>query len=131
MGRRTRIRDHAYYDLDVLVLDSVGILDELGIGAAHWVGFSMGGMIGQLAAADHGDRVLSLASIMSSTNGQELPLPDTKALASIFPRKNRHEKGVAKVERRIVRALDAMSGTTHVVPRELKEDYARESLARG
>ncbi len=131
VGRRTRIREQAYYDLDVLVLDSVGILDELGIAAAHWVGFSMGGMIAQLAAADHGERVLSLASIMSSTNGQELPMPDAKALASLFPRRKKHGESVSKVERRIVRALDAMSGTTHVVPRELKEDYARESLARG
>lgn len=55
------------YTLHDMVADTVGLLDGLGIGRAHVVGASMGGMIGQLLAARHPDRVLSLTSIMSNT----------------------------------------------------------------
>jgi pimeloyl-ACP methyl ester carboxylesterase len=53
------------YQLDELAADAVGVLDGLGIGAAHIVGASMGGYISQLVAINHPDRVLSLTSIMS------------------------------------------------------------------
>ncbi len=38
------------YTLDDLVEDTHGLLSGLGIGKAHWVGLSMGGMIGMLYA---------------------------------------------------------------------------------
>ena len=62
------------YDLSDMGADAVGLLDHLEIDAAHVVGASMGGMIAQLVAAEHPERVLSLVSIMSNTgslwNGQ-------------------------------------------------------------
>jgi pimeloyl-ACP methyl ester carboxylesterase len=48
----------------------VGLLDHLGIEAAHVVGASMGGMIAQTMAARHPDRVLSLVSWMSNTGAR-------------------------------------------------------------
>jgi pimeloyl-ACP methyl ester carboxylesterase len=50
-----------------MAADGIGLLDGLGLSAAHVVGASMGGMIAQTMAARFPERVLSLASIMSTT----------------------------------------------------------------
>jgi 3-oxoadipate enol-lactonase len=49
------------YDLDLLGRDALGVMDALGIGRAHFVGLSMGGMVGLGLALHHPDRLLSLA----------------------------------------------------------------------
>lgn len=43
-----------------LVEDAVGLLDALGLQRVHFIGSSLGGMIGQQLGARHGDRLLSL-----------------------------------------------------------------------
>jgi pimeloyl-ACP methyl ester carboxylesterase len=69
------------YTLADLAADAVGLLDTLGIERAHIVGGSMGGMIGQLVAADYPHRVLSLTSIRSSTGDPDLPQPTAEMIA--------------------------------------------------
>lgn len=49
------------YSIEMLGDDAAGLLDALGIGAAHFVGLSMGGMIGQQLGARYPEKVLSLA----------------------------------------------------------------------
>ncbi len=61
------------YTLDDMADDAAGLLDALGIPAAHVVGASMGGMIAQLVALRHPKQVLTLTSIMSSTGESDLP----------------------------------------------------------
>jgi pimeloyl-ACP methyl ester carboxylesterase len=63
------------YALDDMADDTAGLLDALGIRAAHVVGASMGGFISQLLTIRHPDRVLSLASIMSSTGARDVGQP--------------------------------------------------------
>lgn len=58
------------YTLDQLGEDAIGLLDALGIDQVHWVGLSMGGMIGQCLALNFAHRLQSLvladtAAIMS------------------------------------------------------------------
>ena len=48
------------YSLDLLVDDVVALLDTLGIPAVHFIGLSLGGMIGQLLGAREPHRLLSL-----------------------------------------------------------------------
>ncbi|MBN8490756.1 MAG: alpha/beta fold hydrolase [Burkholderiales bacterium] len=48
------------YTMVQLALDALSVLDALGIGRAHVVGTSLGGMIGQVLGAAHGDRLVSL-----------------------------------------------------------------------
>jgi 3-oxoadipate enol-lactonase len=49
------------YTLPQLGEDAMALLDALGIDTVHWVGLSMGGMIGQCVALDHRDRFRSLS----------------------------------------------------------------------
>ncbi len=49
------------YTLAQLGKDAVALLDALGIDRVHWVGLSMGGMIGQSIALNHPDRFRSLS----------------------------------------------------------------------
>ncbi len=46
--------------LELLGKDVIGLLDALDIESAHFIGLSIGGMIGQGLALDHADRLLSL-----------------------------------------------------------------------
>jgi 3-oxoadipate enol-lactonase len=49
------------YTLDQLAADARALLQALGIGRTHWVGLSMGGMIGQTLALEHPELFLSLS----------------------------------------------------------------------
>ena len=66
-GDEATARALVHYTLSDMALDAVELLDSLGIGRAHVVGASMGGMIAQTMAIEHPDRVLTLTSIMSTT----------------------------------------------------------------
>lgn len=76
----------AAYGLDAMADDAAGLLDHLQIDAAHVVGVSMGGMIAQLIAIRHPERVLSLVSIMSTTGHRRVGRPDPRvALRMLRP----------------------------------------------
>jgi pimeloyl-ACP methyl ester carboxylesterase len=70
-GRRVR----APYLLDDMAEDAFGLLDHLGIDAAHVVGASLGGMIAQTMAIRRPERVLSLTSVMSTTGERRAGRP--------------------------------------------------------
>ena len=72
LGRRYRLvmvdnrgvgrssRPDGPYDLEVMAADAVAALDHAGYGSAHVVGASMGGIISQVIAVRHPERVRSL-----------------------------------------------------------------------
>ncbi len=66
-SRIVRRTPKAAYDVRDMAADTAGLLDALGVGAAHVVGVSMGGMIAQAMAIEHPAVVRSLVSIMSNT----------------------------------------------------------------
>ncbi len=73
-------RLRAPYSLVDMAADAIGLLDHLGIGRAHVIGASMGGMIGQEIAIGHPHRVATLTSIMSTTGARTVGRPSPKLL---------------------------------------------------
>lgn len=72
------------YRLDDMADDCADLLTALGINATHVAGGSMGGMIAQLLAIRHPERVLSLTSIMSGTGNPALPGATPQAQAVLL-----------------------------------------------
>ncbi|MEX2108232.1 MAG: alpha/beta hydrolase [Solirubrobacterales bacterium] len=82
LGRRRT----APYLLRDMADDTTGLMDHLKIDAAHLVGASMGGMIGQTVAIRRPERVRSLVSMMSSTGNRWLGVPTWKAFGALLAR---------------------------------------------
>lgn len=74
----------ASYLLVDMADDTAGLLDALGIEAAHVVGASMGGMISQTLAIHHPGRVRSLTSIMSTTGAPDVGAPSPDAIGVLL-----------------------------------------------
>lgn len=74
------------YTVADMAADAVGLLEALGIEAAHIVGASMGGMIAQHVAASYPERTLTLTSIMSTTGNRALPPAQPAAMAALLGR---------------------------------------------
>jgi pimeloyl-ACP methyl ester carboxylesterase len=91
--RLLRIPVDAPYKLYDMALDTIGLMDTLGIRSAHLVGASMGGMIAQEIAITFPERLRSLTSIMSTTGDHRLPGPTREASALLMapPPKTKEE----------------------------------------
>ena len=72
------------YTLSDLARDAVGLVEALGLGSAHVVGMSLGGMIAQTMAIEHPDRVGSLTSYASTTGDRAVGASRPDALAALF-----------------------------------------------
>lgn len=106
-GRSTHLPG-ARYTLDDMADDAVGLLDHLGVATAHVVGASLGGMVAQLIAIRHPNRVASLASMMSTTGQRGKGRTSPVLLRHLFARRPRTEEEA--VERR-VRIFEAVGST--------------------
>jgi pimeloyl-ACP methyl ester carboxylesterase len=96
----TRDRRSAAYTLDDLADDAAGLLDGLGIEAAHVVGASMGGMIAQTLAGRHPGRVLTLTSIMSTTGHRLKGQPALKVYPFFLAKRPRDkERAIERIVR--------------------------------
>lgn len=79
-----RLPLEAPYYIEDMARDTLGLMDALGIGRAHLVGASMGGMIAQNLAAAAPERIASLVSVMSTTGSRKLPNPRPRALRALL-----------------------------------------------
>lgn len=80
------IRSKLPYRLSDMAADAAGLLVALGIVKAHVVGASMGGMIVQLMAIEHPDKVLTMTSIMSTTGNRKVPPAKPEAMKALLNR---------------------------------------------
>jgi len=72
------------YSVRDLAADAVGLLDALGVGRAHLVGASLGGIVAQWIAIDHGDRVASLTVASSTTCEPGIGQPTAAAVDALL-----------------------------------------------
>ncbi|WDZ85640.1 alpha/beta fold hydrolase [Micromonospora cathayae] len=88
-GRSTWAFDEHPYQITDLAGDALAVLDAAGVARAHVVGMSMGGVLVQLLALDHPDRLLSAtafctaalgAGLAGGTDAPALPDPDPRLL---------------------------------------------------
>ena len=126
---------HPAYELDDMAADVAGLLDSLGIQAAHLVGASMGGFIAQLVAINHTDRVLSLTSIMSGPGGSDevAPKPEGAAVLVAPPPPTREERIelAMSIHRVLTGAGDRLDDATERARAERSVDRAYYPLGVG
>jgi pimeloyl-ACP methyl ester carboxylesterase len=87
------MRVEAPYLLSDMADDAFGLMDHLGIEAAHVVGASMGGMIAQTMAINRTERVLSLTSIMSTTGERRAGRPKLRVFSVLMRRAPQDREG--------------------------------------
>lgn len=71
------------YTLEDMAGDAAGLIEALKLGETYVVGASMGGMIVQLMAIHHADKLRSVTSIMSTTANPDLPPSTPEAMAAL------------------------------------------------
>ncbi|WP_222263406.1 alpha/beta fold hydrolase [Modestobacter marinus] len=106
-GRSTHLPGGRYTVAD-MADDAVGLLDALGIGSAHVVGASLGGMVAQTMAIRSPGRMSSLASLMSTTGRRGVGRTSPRVLRHLLARPPRTR--AEAVERR-VRVLASVGST--------------------
>lgn len=67
------------YTLSDMAADAAAVIDAVGADSAHVLGVSMGGMIAQTLAIEHGDRLRSLISVMSTTGDRDVGQSSSEA----------------------------------------------------
>lgn len=95
------------YNLQDMADDTISLMDYLGIGAAHIVGASMGGMIAQLVAAMFPERSLSLTSMMSSSGAPSFPQPSVKVLRQLTRKSAVGERAYLANTKRTLRMISS------------------------
>lgn len=73
------------YSLPDMAADAVAVLDAVGVARAHVIGYSMGGMISQLVATQHADRVDRLVLLSTHFGGRDVVEPTPKAMGLFDP----------------------------------------------
>jgi pimeloyl-ACP methyl ester carboxylesterase len=115
----------APYSVHDMAADTLGVMDALGIGQAHIVGVSMGGMIAQRLALAAPQRVRSLTSIMSSSGARYLPGPKAHVLQTLLSRpKGRGEAAVVEHYVKLFRVIGSPGFP-------LEEQQLRERILQG
>lgn len=113
--------------------DAADLLSVLGVGSAHVVGASMGGMIAQQLTIDHPSRVRSLCSIMSTTGHRSVGRATSEAIAALSqpPATSREEAVARGLRTQAVIGSPAYPVPEAVVRARLGEAYERADRPAG
>lgn len=114
------------YTMSDLAADAVGLLDTLGIPAAHVAGFAMGGTIAHFIAIERPERVLSLAPMATASGARGFTLPDPSIISVLREPFPTDTEGLARHHKKL---FAAMAGSSF--DEVDYEERRRESIARG
>lgn len=114
----------ATYALPDLAQDAIALLDALGVAQAHIVGASMGGMIGQIVAADYPDRVLSFGAVFTAPLRPFVFFTTLKALPLFLKKPPANETKEQTVDR-LSREIQWLSGDAKRHESALRAELAR------
>ena len=123
------LRVRSAYSLSDMADDCVGILDALGIGAAHVCGASMGGMIAQRMADRHPERVKSLTLMMTSSGSRKLPGPSLKVRGAMISRPKRPNE-IASIVEHYIHLYGLIGSPAYPPAREFLRDRFTTSITR-
>jgi pimeloyl-ACP methyl ester carboxylesterase len=101
----------APYSIAEMVDDTVGLLDHLGLGAVHIVGYSMGGWIAETLTFTHPERVRSAVFIGSCNVGTSWE----KAITTV-------ERDLARLDPELPKWFNAVETMRYLPNQELQQD---------
>lgn len=101
----------APYSVGEMVSDTVGLLDHLGLGAVHIVGYSMGGWIAETLTFAHPERVRSAVFIGSCNVGTSWE----KAITTV-------ERDLARLDHELPKWFNAVETMRYLPNHELQDD---------
>jgi pimeloyl-ACP methyl ester carboxylesterase len=119
------------YSLQDMAEDGLGLLTALGIEQAHIVGSSMGGMIAQLMAISHPERVLTLTSMMSSTGEPAYGRSSPAAQQALFDPRPADREGYIATSDRALTWASRRYANLHAIRKLAAQSYDRAYYPAG
>lgn len=115
------------YTLIDMAEDASQLISALGLQKVHVIGASMGGMIGQILAANHPEQVKSLNLLFTTNNRALLPPPGFKQLSALIGRPKAHdEETMVEHSARVFSII----GTPHHVDPVQTREFTRKLYRR-
>jgi pimeloyl-ACP methyl ester carboxylesterase len=128
MGWSTQM-DGAQYSMEDIVADTVALMDQLKIKAAHFIGYSFGGAIAQLLVLTAPAKAHSLVLLQSTNYNPSLPARSPAVLAAMNGACNQYATASEAVA--AIKAVRlACNGSGHAMSDAEAQSSAERSVAR-
>ncbi len=110
------------YHLNDMADDIAGLADALEISSMHLFGVSMGGMMAQVTAYRHPERVRSLTMMMSGSGKRVTALPRLRALGTLLANPPKTKEAFVA---RTLRTFEIIGSPAYPMDEEREEEFRR------
>lgn len=129
------VHERVPYVLDDMAADAAALIEALGAEKADVMGVSMGGMIVQLIALNHPDRVRTLIPVMTTSGAPGLPQADPEAQAALTAvPETRTAEAIAELavkSRHAIGSADGVRNSDDEVRAAARADFERSDRPMG